>query len=89
MNDKQQSLILCKDNSCRSQMVEAIINNCFKGGWMAFSAGSKPTRYVHLKANQLLKKIVIDHQGYSKNSDQFRDNDFKLIITVCDSAAEN
>ena len=61
MNDKQQMLILCTGNSCRSQLAEAIINDRFKEIWKAYSAGTKPTGYVHPKAIQVLKEIGIDH----------------------------
>jgi arsenate reductase len=35
-------LFLCTGNSCRSQMVEAIVNSGRAGQWEAFSAGSRP-----------------------------------------------
>ena len=89
MNDKQQMLILCTGNSCRSQLAEAIINDRFKEIWKAYSAGTKPTGYVHPKAIQVLKEIGIDHWGHSKHVDQFHGMNFDLIITVCDSAAED
>jgi arsenate reductase len=81
-------LFLCTGNSCRSQMAEAIVNARFGDQWQAVSAGTKPSGYVHPKAIAVLKEIGIEHHGESKPADQFRDWDFDLVVTVCDSAAE-
>lgn len=81
-------LFLCTGNSCRSQMAEAIVNARMGGEWQAFSAGTKPTGYVHPKALEALTEIGIQHQGSSKFADEFRDQELDLVVTVCDSAAE-
>ena len=81
-------LFLCTGNSCRSQMAEAIVNNKLGDTWQAYSAGTKPAGYVHPKAIQALSEIGIEHSGVSKLADEYRDIDFDLVITVCDSAAE-
>ncbi len=81
-------LFLCTGNSCRSQMAEAIVNARLGDTWQAFSAGTKPTGYVHPKALEALAEIGIQHTGSSKRADEFRDVDFDLVVTVCDSAAE-
>ena len=89
MNNHQYSvLVLCTGNSCRSHMAEAIINDRMGDRWLAVSAGTKPAGYVHPKAIQVLREIGIDHSGRSKHTDEFRDWDFDLVVTVCDSAAE-
>ena len=81
-------LFLCTGNSCRSQMAEAIVNARLGDRWQAFSAGTKPTGFVHPKALAALKEIGIQHQGRSKRAEEFKDTDFDLVVTVCDSAAE-
>ena len=81
-------LFLCTGNSCRSQMAEAIVNDRLGEEWQAVSAGTKPSGYVHPKAIAVLKEIGIEHQGESKLANRFRDWDFDLVVTVCDSAAE-
>ncbi len=81
-------LFLCTGNSCRSQMAEAIVNARLSGTWEAFSAGTKPTGYVHPKALAALSEIGIQHTGRSKLADEFKGVDFDLVVTVCDSAAE-
>jgi arsenate reductase len=81
-------LFLCTGNSCRSQMAEAIVNARMGDEWEAVSAGTKPAGYVHPKALEALAEIGIPHEGRSKRADEFRDADFDLVVTVCDSAAE-
>ena len=81
-------LFLCTGNSCRSQMAEAIVNARLANEWRAFSAGTRPTGFVHPKALAALAEIGIQHQGRSKLVDEFRGEDFDLVVTVCDSAAE-
>jgi len=81
-------LFLCTGNSCRSQMAEAIVNARMGETWQAVSAGTKPAGYVHPKALQTLAEIGIQHTGSSKRVDEFQGEDFDLVVTVCDSAAE-
>ncbi len=69
-------------------MAEAIINARLSETWQAFSAGTKPAGYVHPKAINALSEIGITHTGVSKRADEFRGIDFDLVVTVCDSAAE-
>ena len=85
---KRTVLFLCTGNSCRSQMAEAIVNTRFSDAWEALSAGTKPTGYVHPKAIAALLEIGIQHIGRSKLVDEFRGVNFDLVITLCDTAAE-
>jgi arsenate reductase (thioredoxin) len=80
-------LFLCTGNSCRSQMAEAIVNARYPQ-WRAFSAGSKPTGFVHPKAIQVLKEIEIQHRGESKSIVGFQSETFDLVVTVCDDGNE-
>ena len=81
-------LFLCTGNSCRSQMAEAIVNARLGDDWQAFSAGTKPAGYIHPKALAALSEIGIKHDGRSKSVDEFRRVEFDVVVTVCDSAAE-
>lgn len=85
---KKRVLFLCTGNSCRSQMAEAIVNSRLGDKWQAVSAGVKPTGFVHPLAIRALAEIGITHQGYSKPVNEFRQASFDLVVTVCDSAAE-
>ena len=89
MEQSNRILFLCTGNSARSQMAEAIVNHDLGKTWQAFSAGTRPAGYVHPAAIQALSEIGIDHHGISKSSDIFRGQDFDMVITVCDDAAEN
>ncbi len=86
---RNKVLILCTGNSCRSQMAEAVINHFSGDQWQAFSAGTQPSGYVHPMAIKALDEIGIQHAGQSKSTDRFRSQEFDLVITVCDDAAEN
>ncbi|HBN76244.1 arsenate reductase ArsC [Rubinisphaera italica] len=83
-------LILCTGNSCRSQMAEALWESLGKGAWESESAGSKPSGYVHPLAIKAMQELEIDisrHQ--SKSLEQFKDQNFDLVVTVCDNAKES
>jgi arsenate reductase len=85
---KKKVLFLCTGNSVRSQMAEAIVNARLGDRWEAVSAGTKPVGYVHPKALAALAEIGIQHTGRSNLVDEFRGVDFDLVVTLCDSAAE-
>ena len=85
---RRKVLFLCTGNSCRSQLAEAIVNARLGDEWEAVSAGTKPAGYVHPKALAALAEIGIQHTGRSKPADEFRGQDFDLVVTVCDTAAE-
>ncbi len=85
---KRRVLFLCTGNSARSQMAEAIVNASLAAGWEALSAGTKPTGYVHPAALRALAEIGIEHSGRSKSVDEFKGQAFDVVVTVCDSAAE-
>ncbi|MCS6906831.1 MAG: arsenate reductase ArsC [Anaerolineales bacterium] len=88
MSNPRKVLFLCTGNSCRSQMAEALVNAKLGHEWQAFSAGTKPAGYVHPKALAALAELGIRHQGRSKHVDELRHEIFDVVITVCDSAAE-
>lgn len=77
-------LFLCKNNSIRSQICEAIVNHYYKKDFKAYSAGNKPTK-IHPLTIQVLKEINIDiSESESKHLKKFKNKKFDYIITVCD-----
>lgn len=84
---KRKVLFLCTGNSCRSQMAEAIVNARLGDRWRAFSAGTKPASSVHPLTLEVLAERGILHAGRPKRTDEFRNEKFDLVVTVCDSAA--
>lgn len=88
-SETQHVLILCTGNSCRSQMAEGLINHALGNQWTAQSAGTEPSGYVHPLAIAAMAELGIDLSGNaSKSIEQFRDQHFDLVITVCDDAFE-
>ena len=81
-------LILCTGNSCRSQMAEGFLKS-FDQELEVFSAGTKPSPQVHPKAIQVMNEIGIDlSKNFPKMVDQFLNDSFDYVITVCDNAKE-
>ncbi|AEH45049.1 Protein-tyrosine phosphatase, low molecular weight [Thermodesulfatator indicus DSM 15286] len=81
-------LFVCTENACRSQMAEALANHFFAQEVKAFSAGIRPTK-VNPLAKKVLEEVGINTGGLrSKSLSEFSLKDFDLIVTLCDSAAE-
>ncbi len=81
-------LVLCTGNSCRSVMAEVLINHMGEGQYKAVSAGSFPAGYVHPKSIEILERHGINAgEPRSKSWDEFANQNFDLVITVCDQAA--
>jgi arsenate reductase len=87
---KQRVLFLCTGNSTRSQMAEGLVNHFLSDTWEAYSAGTKPSGYVHPLAVEAMAELGIDISAQrSKSADEFREMDLDRVITVCDQAAKN
>ncbi len=81
-------LILCTGNSCRSQMAEGILR-AIDPELEVFSAGVNPAPRVSSKALAVMKEIGISLEGaYPKHVDQFLNDSFDYVVTVCDHAKE-
>jgi arsenate reductase len=81
-------LFLYTGNSCRSHLAEAIVNAKLSCTCEAVSTGTRPAGYIHPKVLEAPSEIEIQHTGSSKRVDEFLGVDFDLVVTVCDSAAE-
>lgn len=85
---KKRILILCTGNSCRSQIAEGFLKS-FDPSLEVYSAGTKPADKVHPKAIRVMKEVGIDlSKNYPKMVDQFLNDSFDYVITVCDHAKE-
>lgn len=81
-------LILCTGNSCRSIIAEALINAELTG-ISAESSGVKASGKVNPNAKKILEETGIwDDKYHSKTLDTVIDNDYDLVVTVCDNAKE-
>lgn len=86
---KRRVLFLCTGNSARSQMAEGLVNHFLGDRWEPFSAGTHPTGYVHPLAVQAMAELGIDISDQrSKSVEWFRNRPFDVVITLCDSAAQ-
>lgn len=87
---KKKVLFLCTGNAARSQMAEGLMR-AFHGDEVdVVSAGSRPAGWVHPLALRALSEIGIDASDqYSKSADEFLDDPFDVVVTVCDSAAKD
>jgi protein-tyrosine-phosphatase len=56
----KKALFVCIENSCRSQMAEGFARKIGQGVLEAFSAGSKPSGQVNLRAIAFMKEKGID-----------------------------
>lgn len=81
-------LILCTGNSCRSQMAEGFLKS-FDRSLEVYSAGTKPAERIHPKAVDVMSEVGIDLSGSQPRSvDEFLNERFDYVITVCDQARE-
>ncbi len=81
-------LILCTGNSCRSIIAEALINAKLDG-ISSDSSGVRASGRVNLNAQKLLEQKGIWKEEYhSKTIDKVIDNEYDLVVTVCDHANE-
>jgi arsenate reductase len=85
---RKRVLFLCTANSARSQLAEALVNHDLGDRFEAFSAGTAPTA-PRPEALAVLAELGIDHfRATSKSLDEFADQAFDFVITLCDSANE-
>ncbi|MCE5305170.1 MAG: arsenate reductase ArsC [Chloroherpetonaceae bacterium] len=81
-------LFVCTGNSARSQMAEGILKY-LNPELEVFSAGTKPADQVHPLAVASMSEIGIDiSKNKTKNVDEFLNQSFDFVITVCDNAKE-
>ncbi len=81
-------LILCTGNSCRSIIAEALVN-AELDGIAADSSGVKASGRVNPNAKKVLEEAGIWNDKYhSKTLETVIDNDYDLVVTVCDNAKE-
>lgn len=87
---KKKILFLCTGNAARSQMAEAIANAFHGDAVEAVSAGSRPAGWVHpLAVRAMAEKGVDIGNAESKPASRFANDRFDVVVTVCDSAAQD
>lgn len=87
---KKRILFLCTGNAARSQMAEALARLDWGHALDPASAGSRPTGWVHPMAIRAMEELGFAMESASsKSADEFRDEEFDVVVTVCDSAAQD
>ena len=81
-------LILCTGNSCRSQMAQGFLKS-FDSMIEVQSAGTFPASKVNSRAIKVMHEAGIDISKNSpKSVDEFLNDEWDYVITVCDDANE-
>ncbi|HEX8939211.1 MAG TPA: MerR family transcriptional regulator [Candidatus Limnocylindrales bacterium] len=84
--DPIRVLFVCTHNSARSQIAEALLQRYGGADFEVVSAGTEATE-VNPLAIQVLDEVGIDWStAHSKRIDEFLDQRFDYVITVCDRA---
>jgi len=88
MRKKAKVLFVCTHNSARSQMAEGFLRYLGGSAFEAHSAGTEPGE-LHPLAVAVMAKEGIDISGQrAKSVDDFVQQRFDYVITVCDDANE-
>ncbi len=70
-------------------MAEGLLRHDAGDRFEVESAGTKPSR-VRPEAIAVMKEVGVDISGHrSKSVDEFRDQKFDYVLTVCDNAKES
>ncbi len=85
---KHAILFICTHNSARSQLAEGLVNHYFSETWEAESAGTETTFVKPLTIAAMAESGIDISQQTSKTIEAFRNRQFDVVVTVCDSAQE-
>ena len=81
-------LIICTGNACRSQMAQGFLQS-FDSKIEVHSAGTFPAKMVNPRAIEVMAEVGIDiSMNSSKSVDEFLNDQWDYVITVCDDANE-
>ncbi len=81
-------LFLCTGNSARSIIAEALLRNLGGGDFDVYSAGTHPKGINPFTVKVLQQTSLEPAEFRSKSMDEYLDEKFDYVITVCDDAAE-
>ena len=88
MKSRIRILVLCTGNSCRSQMAEGWLQH-YGGAFIDVNSAGVEVHGVNPLAIKVMGEAGIDISGHtSDNVDQYLDQSFDYVITVCDNARE-
>ena len=88
MSEPIRVLVICWGNSARSIMAEALLRHHGGSDFEVNSAGIEP-KGVNPLTIRVLEEAGLDHAlARSKSVDEFVDQSFDYVITVCDEARQ-
>lgn len=85
---KYRVLILCTGNSARSQMAEGLLRHLAGDRFAVFSAGTKPSAVNPYAIRAMHARGIDITAQHSKHLNEYLDQPFDFVVTVCDHAAE-
>ena len=81
-------LFVCSGNRARSQMAQQPLRHLAGGRFKVHSAGTEPKGLAELTV-EVMREIGVDVSGQrSKSVEEFANQRFDYVITVCDSARQ-
>lgn len=81
-------IVICTGNRARSQMAQGWLEQLGSNNVEVSSAGTQP-KGVHPLAIEVMNELGIDISHHtSDHVDQYQDQHFDVVVTVCDSAKE-
>jgi arsenate reductase len=83
---KKRILFICTRNSCRSQMAEAILRHLYGDRYEVASAGTEPTEIDPGTIAALDEKGVDTSALEASGAWEYIDDEWDLVVTVCDRA---
>ena len=87
--EKRRVLFICTHNAARSLMAEGLVRALYGNRYEVFSAGTD-TGIVSPFAIKVMAEIGLDISShYSKSIQEFSNQSFDYVVTVCDHAKES
>jgi len=79
-------LFICRNNSGRSQMAEALLRSMYGEYYQVYSAGIEP-RTINPITIKVMEEIGINMEGHKpKSINEFQGEKFDIIVSVCEDA---
>ena len=86
MPERRHIVFRCNANAARSQVAEGLARATAPAGWTVSSAGTNPGRLKPL-ATTVMAEVGIDISAQESQAlDEFLDQPFDLVVTVCSNA---
>lgn len=82
----KEVLFVCRNNSGRSQMAEALLRSMYGEYYKVYSAGIEP-RKINPLTIKVMEEVGINMEGHkSKSINEFQGKKFDIIISLCEDA---